>query len=157
VSGFPDGPGVDLNGVFTPDSRSGRLARALGKTVKRADGVPVQLSEPERALVAAHLRQLWFAAGRFSAAAVENMQVSQGNGNAEFRGPGDPSCSERKPGLDTAAAGRILEVTSRSVLNLIYRGSLKGTRTGRGWIVDAGSVAVLCEERRKENDESKAA
>ena len=48
-------------------------------------------------------------------------------------------------------------MTPRSVLNLIYRGSLRGTRSARGWIVDMGSVAELCERRRKENDETKAA
>ena len=158
MTGFPEGPGVDLSGVLTPDSRCGRLARALGKVVRLANGLPAQLSEPERALVDAHLRQLRFAGDRFSAAAAENMQVSQGNGNAEFRGPGDPACSESKPArCGTAEAARILEMTPRSVLNLIYRGSLQGTRSARGWIVDMGSVAELYEQRRKENEESKAA
>lgn len=60
-------------------------------------------------------------------------------------------------GLGTAEAARVLEMTPRSVLNLIYRGSLRGTRSARGWIVDMGSVAELCERRRKENDETKAA
>ena len=85
------------------------------------------------------------------------MQASRDRGNMEFRGPGDPPCSEQKPaGIGTAEVARMLEMTPRSVLNLIYRGSLTGTRTGRGWIVDMGSVARLCEQRRKEN-ESKAA
>jgi hypothetical protein len=54
----------------------------------------------------------------------------------------------------------MLEMTPRSVLNLIYRGSLRGTRSGRGWIVDMGSVAEVCWQRRKvngeRNDESRA-
>ena len=48
-------------------------------------------------------------------------------------------------------------MTPRSVLNLIYRGSLRGDESARGWIVDMGSVAELYEQRRTGNDEFKAA
>jgi hypothetical protein len=155
VAGFPDGPGADLSGVFIPDSRCGALRRELGRMVALAhEGA----GKPEiHLLVRAHLAQLRFAEDRFSAVSVENMQAGQGNGNAEFRSRGDPRCSEKKPaGLGTAEAARVLEMTPRSVLNLIYRGSLKGTRSARGWIVDMGSVAELYAQRRKDS-ESKAA
>ena len=156
MTDFPDGPGVDLNGIFTPDSRCGRLRRELKQMIRPALDAGMRLED--HPAVRDHLAQLRFAEDRFSDAATADMQVRQGIGNAEFRVPGDPPCSEQKPArIGTVEAGRILEVCSRSVLNLIYRGSLEGTRTGRGWIVDAGSVAALCEERRKENDESKAA
>jgi len=155
VADFPAGPGADLSGVFIPDSRCGALRRELGRMVALAhEGAGKSAIHP---LVRAHLAQLRFAEDRFSAATVEKMQVSRGSGNAEFRGPGDPPLSEQKPaGLSTAEAARVLEMTPRSVLNLIYRGSLKGTRSARGWIVDMGSVAKLCERLRKET-KSKAA
>jgi hypothetical protein len=152
---FPTGPGVDLSGVFTPDSRCGRLRRELKLMIKPALDAGMRIED--HPLVAGHLAQLRFAEDRFSAAAAENMEVSQGGGNTEFRGPGDPACSERKPRLGTADVARMLEVTPRSVLNLIYRGSLKGTRSARGWIVDAGSVARLMEQLREENERRKAA
>ena len=156
MADFPAGPGVDLSGVLTPDARCGALRRELARMIKPALDAGERLEA--HPLVAGHLAQLRFAEDRFSAAAVENMQVSHSNGNAEFRVPGDPRCSEDKPaGLGTAEAARVLEMTPRSVLNLIYRGSLRGTRSARGWIVDMGSVAELCERRRKENDETKAA
>jgi len=152
---FPAGPGVDLSGVFTPGSRCGRLARALGKTVRLANGQPAQLSEPERALVQAHLYQLSFAGERFSTAAIEDMQVKPGRGNGEFRGPADRPSSERKPdkGLSTTRAAEVLEVSARTVRNWIDRGQLEGWRI-RGGVrrVDAGSVADWISENRKESD-----
>ena len=145
---FPAGPGVGLSGIVTPDSRCGALRRELWRMIRPAIEAGERLED--HPLVAGHLRQLRFAEDRFSASANENMQVSRGHGNAEFRGPGDPPCSEQKPaGLSTTEVARMLEMTPRSVLNLIYRGSLKGTRSARGWIVDMGSVAELYEQRRK--------
>jgi hypothetical protein len=155
VADFPAGPGVDLSGVFTPDSRCGALWRELRQTVRLAHGAPGLPEVPP--LVAAYLAQLAFAAQRHSDAASGKLQASQGIGNAEFRGSADPPPSEQKPaGLGTTQVARMLEMTPRSVLNLIYRGSLQGTRSARGWIVDMGSVAELYAQRRKEN-ESKAA
>jgi len=157
VTDFPNGPGVDLSGVFTPDSRCGQLRRELWRMIKPAIDAGMTSIENHPA-VRGHRAQLRFAEDRFSDTATADMQVSQGSGNAEFRSPGDPPCSESKPArCGTAEAARILEMTPRSVLNLIYRGSLQGTRSARGWIVDMGSVAKLYEQRRKENDESKAA
>ena len=110
-------------------------------------------------LVAGHLRQLRFAEDRFSASATENMQASRGGGNAEFRSPGNPACSERKPeGLSTTQAARLMEVSARTVRNLIYRGQLESWRIRGGVLrVDTGSVTEWLEQRRKENDESRAA
>ena len=150
---FPAGPGIDLSGVFTPDARCRALLRALRLTVELAHRGPGKPKIPP--LVRAHLEQLNFAADRFSVAAGVNVQASRGCGNAECRGCGDRSCSDRKlAGLSTSQVARVLEMTPRSVLNLIYRGSLRGTRSGRGWIVDMGSVAELCWQRRRANDES---
>jgi hypothetical protein len=153
---FPTGPGVDLSGVFTPDSRCGRLRRELKLMIKPALDAGMRLED--HPVVRDHLTQLRFAEDRLSAAIAADAQVSGRSGNAEFRSPGFPPCSEQKPaGLGTAEAARVLEMTPRSVLNLIYRGSLTGTRSARGWIVDMGSVAELCEQRRKENERRKAA
>jgi len=156
VADFPDGPGVDCSGVLTPDTRCGPLLDEFRKMLRPA--IEAGLVRVEKhPLVQAHFQQLGFGRDRLSAAVTGNAQVSRSNGNAEFRGPGNPPRSEEKPaGLGTAQAARMLEMTPRSVLNLIYRGSLQGTRSARGWIVDMGSVAELCEQRRKEN-ESKAA
>jgi len=156
MADFPAGPGIDPSGVLTPASRCGPLLRELARMIKPALEAGQRLED--HPLVAGHLRQLRFAADRVSDAAAWNMQVSTGIGNAEFRCAADrPSSEQKTAGLGTTAVARILEMTPRSVLNLIYRGSLTGTRSARGWIVDMGSVADLCERRRKENDESKAA
>ena len=152
MTGFPDGPGVDLSGIFTPDSRCGRLRRELAVMIKPALDAGMRLED--HPAVRDHLAQLRFGEDRASDAAAAKMQVSQGNGNAEFREHGDPALSEEKPanGFSTAQAARILKMTPRSVLNLIYRDSLKGVRSGRGWIVDMGSVVELDEQRRKGNE-----
>jgi hypothetical protein len=157
VAEFPAGPGIDLSGVLTPDTRCGPLRRELKRMIKPALDAGLRLED--HPLVAGHLAQLRFAEDRLSAAVTADAQVSQGNGSAEFRSRGDLPLSGQKPagGLGTTQVARMLEMTPRSVLNLIYRGSLKGTRSACGWIVDMGSVAELCEQRRKENDESKAA
>jgi Helix-turn-helix domain len=155
---FPAGPGVDLSGVFNPDSRCGALARALGKTVKLAHGVTVPLSERERALVAAHLRQLLFAGERFSAAVTAGMQVSPGRGNGEFPDPGDKASSVVKPeGLSTKRAAELAGCSPRTMRNLIYRDAVKAWRVRGGALrVDIPSLAEWISENRKE-DESKVA
>lgn len=151
MTSFPDGPGADLSGIIIPDSCCGQLRRELWRLIKPAIDAGVKLED--HPVVAGHLRQLRFAEDRLSASLAVKAQVSNGNGNAEFCESGDVPISERKPGLSTADAGRMLEMTPRSVLNLLYRGSLTGTRSGRGWIVDMGSVADLYEARRRHNEQ----
>jgi hypothetical protein len=95
---FPDGPGVDLSGVLTPDACCGRLRRELKRMIKPALDAGIRLED--HPLVAAHLAQLRFAEDRFSAATAGNAQVSPGRGNREFpaRAAGHPRNRSRTRG-----------------------------------------------------------
>jgi hypothetical protein len=51
----------------------------------------------------------------------------------------------------------LIEASPRTVRNLIYRGQLEGWRIRGGVLrVDAGSVAALISQRRKEHDRKAA-
>src|SRR5690242_14157143 len=119
---FPAGPGVDLSGFFTPDSRCGRLRRELWRLIKPTLDGGLRLED--HPAVAGHLAQLRFGENRFSAASAAEVQVRQGRGNGEFPGLPDRPSSERKPdeGLSTAEAAVLLEVSARTVRNLVDRG-----------------------------------
>lgn len=158
MTGFPDGPGIDLSGVFTPDTRCGRLRRELRRLIKPALDAGMRLED--HPAVAGHLAQLRFAEDRFAAVSAAEMQVRQGQGNGEFPGRLARPSSESKPdeGLSTNVVAALIEASPRTVRNLFYQGRLEGWRI-RGGVLrfDAGSVNALISQRRKESDNRKAA
>ena len=55
--------------------------------------------------------------------------------------------------LSTAEAAKILDVTQRTVVNMLNSGELKGQQLGREWAVDAQSV--LGYKARKEAEKKR--
>ena len=130
---FHDGPLVIVTGRV-----ASRIARPLGRLLREARDRGERIDDEVAATVSAIERASHTYAAR---------RVMAGTAEGTSRPRSAELTAVSPDELGTADVATRLGVTERTVTNFLNAGRLQGRMVGRTWLVDAGSVARLLEER----------